>query len=76
MPYFIADLHVHPSLKVYLFGYNLERNATSPRGTAPWAFRTSLPALRQGGVRLLWSSLVIPEREMFQQCGLLRSWRG
>ena len=70
--YYYADVHAHPALKAYLFSRNLYRHYASGPTVSPWASQSDFVVLRRGGVQLLWSSLHVPERELFEQCGLLR----
>jgi membrane dipeptidase len=70
--YLCADIHAHPALKAHLFSRNLHRHYASRPTVSPWASQSDFVVLRRGGVQLLWSSLYVPERELFEQCGLLR----
>ena len=67
----IADTHIHPSFQLSLFQRNLLRqNYVTPR----WILspRSSLPQLRDGNVRLIFSAINPPEREMLEDFPWLR----
>ncbi len=68
----LTDIHVHPSLKAYLFRRNLWRHWGSDGAFNPFASRSDFKALSEGGVGVIWSSLYLPERQLFHDCFWLR----
>jgi len=69
----LTDVHVHPSLKAYLFRRNLWRHYTSGRAFNPLSSRSDFPTLERGGVGVIWATHHLPETELFRQCFLLRA---
>jgi microsomal dipeptidase-like Zn-dependent dipeptidase len=69
----LTDVHVHPSLKTYLFGRNLWRHAWSGKTFDPFSSRSDFKMLAKGGVGVIWSSLHLPERQLFDDCPFLKS---
>lgn len=69
----LTDVHVHPSLKAYLFRRNLWRHYTSGASFNPFASRSDFPTLERGGVGVIWATHHLPELELFRQCVLLRA---
>ena len=68
----IADIHVHPSLKTFLFNKkSYKRNGTGGAWN-PFAMRVDLPKIVEGGVNVLFSSVYLPEKKMIMDCFLLR----
>ena len=68
-----SDIHAHPGLSAWLFGFDLAKRS---RATGKFALRSNVcnfPALREGGVRLLWSALHVPERQLFADCPMART---
>ena len=68
----LTDVHVHPSLKAYLFGRNLWRHAWSGKTFDPFSSRSDFKMLEKGGTGVIWSALYLPERELFRDCFALR----
>jgi microsomal dipeptidase-like Zn-dependent dipeptidase len=68
----LTDVHAHPALKAYLFRRNLWRHYRSGSVFSPFASRTDFNRLERGGVGVVWSANYIPERELFENCFLLR----
>lgn len=68
----LTDVHVHPSLKSYLFGRNLWRHYYSGGAFNPFASRSDFWALDKGGVGVIWTSHYLPERQLFRDCLWLR----
>ena len=68
-----ADLHLHPSLKMYLFGKKLYKNYRTGGAWNPLTMRVTLPKIRSGGMNVLISSIYVPERAMIEDCKLLKS---
>lgn len=68
----LTDVHVHPSLKAYLFRRNLWRHYWSGKTFDPFSSRSDFETLFRGGVRVIWSSLHLPERQWLRDCCWLR----
>lgn len=68
----LTDIHVHPSLKAYLFRRSLWRHYTSGRTFNPFSSRSDFPTLERGGVGVIWATHHLPEVQLFRQCLLLR----
>jgi len=62
----LTDIHIHPSLKAYLFGRNLWRHYSSGRSFNPFSSRSDFATLEKGGVGVVWNSLHLPERQLAQ----------
>ncbi|HYT71976.1 MAG TPA: membrane dipeptidase [Gemmatimonadales bacterium] len=69
----LTDVHVHPSLKAYLFRRNLWRHYTSGKTFNPFSSRSDFPTLERGGVGVIWAAHHLPEAELFRQCFILRA---
>jgi membrane dipeptidase len=67
----LTDIHAHPAMNAFLWGRDLRRHYLSGHTFNPLASLSDFKMLEKGGVRVLWSSLHIPERQYFQ-CGLIR----
>jgi microsomal dipeptidase-like Zn-dependent dipeptidase len=67
-----TDVHVHPSLKAYLFRRNLWRHLWSGKTFDPFASRSDFRMLEKGGVGVIWAAHYLPERQLFEDCLLLR----
>lgn len=68
----LTDVHVHPSLKAYLFRRNLWRHYRSGATLDPFASRSDFRMLDKGGVGVIWAAHYVPERELFRDCLALR----
>ncbi len=66
-------LHLHPSLKMYLFGKKLYKRYRTGSAWNPLTMRVDLPKIAEGGMNVLISSIYVPEREMIRDCKLLQS---
>lgn len=64
----LTDIHVHPSLKAYLFRRNLWRHYRSGSSFNPFSSRSDFRMLEAGGVGVIWAAHYLPERELFRQC--------
>lgn len=64
----LTDVHIHPSLKAYLFRRNLWRHYKSGKSFDPFASRSDFKMLEAGGVGVIWNALHLPEIELFEQC--------
>jgi membrane dipeptidase len=71
----VVDFHAHPSLKVSLFKRALTRRYRASRSFSPFAVRTDLSRLIEGGVDVLLSVIYPPERAMLEDCPPLQ-WLG
>jgi membrane dipeptidase len=67
----LTDIHAHPAMNSFLWDRDLRRHYWAGRTFDPLASLTDFKMLEQGGVKVLWSSLHIPEPE-FLRCGLIR----
>jgi microsomal dipeptidase-like Zn-dependent dipeptidase len=61
----LTDIHAHPAMNAFLWDRDLRRHYLSGHTFNPLASLTDFKMLEKGGVRVLWSSLHIPEREYF-----------
>lgn len=68
----LTDVHVHPSLKAYLFNRNLWRHYLSGKSWNPLASRSDFEMLVKGGVRVVWAAHYLPEEKLFADCPLAR----
>jgi membrane dipeptidase len=66
----LTDIHAHPAMNAFLWDRDLRRHYWTGRTFDPLASLTDFKMLEKGGVKVLWSSLHIPERNMFD-CWLL-----
>lgn len=69
----LVDVHVHPSLKAYLFRRNLWRHYRSGRTFNPFSSRSDFTMLEKGNVGVIWSALYLPERGLFEDCFALNA---
>jgi membrane dipeptidase len=67
----LTDIHAHPAMNSFLWGRDLRRHYWTGRTFDPLASLTDFRMLEKGGVKVLWSSLHIPERDYFR-CRLIR----
>jgi membrane dipeptidase len=68
----VIDIHVHPSLKTYLFRKKLHKKHRSGGAFNPFTLRVDLPKTKAGGVDALVSSIYLPERGLLDDCAALR----
>lgn len=68
----LTDVHVHPSLKAYLFRRNLWRHYTSGKAFNPFSSRSDFRTLERGGVGVIWAAHYLPEIQLFRECFLLQ----
>lgn len=68
----LTDIHVHPSLKAFLYGRDLWRDHLSGGAFNPFSLRSDFPTLERGGVGVIWAAHHLPETQLFRQCFLLR----
>ncbi len=69
----LTDVHTHPSLKLWMYDYSLERSTTSPKGFNPLTFRQDLDSLEEGGMGVVWATHYVPEVELLQNSFLVRN---
>ena len=62
----LTDIHAHPAMNAFLWGRDLRRHYWTGHHFNPLASLTDFKMLEKGGVKVLWSSLHIPEREYFE----------
>lgn len=67
----LTDIHAHPAMNAFLWDRDLRRHYWTGRTFNPLASLTDFKMLEKGGVKVLWSSLHIPERKFFG-CWLIR----
>jgi membrane dipeptidase len=67
----LTDIHAHPAMNAFLWDRDLRRHYFTGRTFNPLASLSDFKMLEKGGVRVLWSSLHIPESALFG-CRLLR----
>lgn len=67
----LTDIHAHPAMNAFLWDRDLRRHYWTGRGFNPLASLTDFKMLEKGGVKVLWSSLHVPEANLFG-CWLLR----
>jgi microsomal dipeptidase-like Zn-dependent dipeptidase len=67
----LTDIHAHPAMNAFLWDRDLRRHYWTGRTFDPLASLTDFKMLEKGGVKVLWSSLHIPEPE-FLRCRLIR----
>jgi microsomal dipeptidase-like Zn-dependent dipeptidase len=71
----IVDLHAHPSLKVSLLNLMFFGKSSTSRFFNPFGLRTNFDRLKQGGVDLLLSTIYAPEREIVNDCHVIRLFK-
>jgi membrane dipeptidase len=67
----IIDLHVNPSLKIFLFDKKLYRKYPAGGAWNPFSMRVSLPRLQAGGTQAIITSVYLPEPKMIRDCFLM-----
>lgn len=71
----IVDMHVHPSLKAFLFKRMLTMRFGANRAFNPFSVRTDFCRLQQGGLDVLLSSIYAPEKGVVKDCVYLKLLR-
>ena len=61
----LTDIHAHPAMNAFLWGRDLRRHYWTGHHFNPLASLTDFKMLEKGGVKVLWSSLHIPESQYF-----------
>lgn len=67
------DIHLHPSLKMYLFGKKLYKRYCTGGAWNPLTMRVDLPKISSSNMNVLVSSIYVPEREMIKDCKILQT---
>ncbi len=67
----LTDVHAHPAMNAFLWDRDLRKHHWTGRTFDPLASLSDFKMLEQGGVKVLWSALHIPEPNYFQ-CLLIR----
>jgi membrane dipeptidase len=67
----LTDIHAHPAMNAFLWDRDLRRHYCTGRTFNPLASLTDFKMLEKGGLKVLWSSLHIPEPDFFR-CPILR----
>src|SRR5215210_7257043 len=67
----LTDIHAHPAMNAFLWDRDLRRHYWTGNTFDPLASLSDFKMLEQGGVKVLWSSLHIPEQPYFG-CWLIR----
>src|SRR4051794_30819546 len=67
----LTDIHAHPAMNAFLWDRDLRRHYWTGRTFDPLASLSDFKMLEQGGVKVLWSSLHVPEQD-FLRCGFIR----
>jgi microsomal dipeptidase-like Zn-dependent dipeptidase len=67
----LTDIHAHPAMNAFLWDRDLRRHYWTGRTFNPLASLSDFKMLEKGGVKVLWSALHVPERQLFG-CKLLR----
>jgi microsomal dipeptidase-like Zn-dependent dipeptidase len=62
----LTDIHAHPAMNAFLWDRDLRKHYWTGRTFDPLASLTDFKMLKKGDVKVLWSSLHIPEREYFR----------
>lgn len=67
----LTDIHVHPSLKAYLWSRNLWRHYYCGSTFNPFSSRSDFGSLEKGGVGVIWAAHHLVERQLFRDIPLL-----
>jgi membrane dipeptidase len=67
----LTDIHAHPAMNAFMWDRDLRRHYWTGRTFDPLASLSDFKMLDKGGVKVLWSSLHVPERQYFQ-CWYIR----
>ena len=72
----VVDLHAHPALKAAIFHRNLARRyGISPPEFWPYSMRTSFDKLDAGGIDVLLSAILVPEKPLLRDLPALNALR-
>ncbi len=69
-----TDIHAHPSLKAWLWGYDMWRPHFQGRGWRPWSTRCDFPTLLKANVGTLWAAHYIIEPRLIAKSSRLERW--
>ncbi|HZO07673.1 MAG TPA: membrane dipeptidase [Solirubrobacterales bacterium] len=58
----LSDMHAHPAVNSFLWGRDLRKHYWTGGRFDPLASLTDFKMLRRGGVKVLWSSVYVPEK--------------
>lgn len=61
----LTDIHAHPAMNAFLWDRDLRRHYWTGKTFDPLASLSDFKMLEQGGVKVLWSSLHVPEEAYF-----------
>ena len=61
----LTDIHAHPAMNAFLWDRDLRRHYFTGRTFNPLASLSDFKMLERGRVKVLWSSLHVPERDYF-----------
>jgi membrane dipeptidase len=61
----LTDIHAHPAMNAFLWDRDLRRHYWTGTTFDPLASLSDFKMLERGGVRVLWSSLHVPEHNYF-----------
>ncbi|MGN6814782.1 MAG: dipeptidase [Solirubrobacterales bacterium] len=61
----LTDIHAHPAMNAYLWDRDLRRHYWTGDTFDPLASLSDFKMLGQGGIKVLWSSLHVPEEAYF-----------
>jgi membrane dipeptidase len=67
----LTDIHAHPAMNAFLWDRDLRKHYMDGRAFNPLASLSDFKMLEKGGVKVLWSSLHVPERAYFD-CWLVK----
>jgi len=67
----LTDIHVHPSLKAYLWSRNLWRHYHCGSTFNPFSSRSDFSCLEEGGFGVIWAAHHLVERQIFRDIPLL-----
>ena len=62
----LTDIHAHPAMNAFLWDRDLRRHYWAGRTFNPLASLSDFKMLEKGGVKMLWSSLHVPEPDFFR----------
>ena len=68
----VADMHLHPSLKMYLLNKKFGKRYRSGGAFNPFVLRTDFPTLDKGGVNLIIPAVHLVERAFVNDCWALK----
>jgi membrane dipeptidase len=64
----LTDVHVHPSLNLFLWGQDFWRDYGTGKGFMPLLLRSGYPYLQRGAVGVIWAAHYVPESEIIFDC--------